>query len=338
MPAAEAPEPEPSGDDLPASTTTEQALVLTPALRVHDGGREAEGPQDPEPADTAPETQPAPVAQDAVLDAVADALVDAALQPGEDTDSARDAAPEENRQAADDGSDHGSDHGAAAHAGEAPVAEVDSLPDAAVQADAEPALLDPEDPCEPEAAEAELFASTSDAPDEGHAQGTGETLEAKIAALETLIGKRNEDWEPEEGDASPAEQAGAQMAGPEPQDADDALDWEDHVAAPEDGAPGSDAHDADATWDAQAAADAMETPPTDEPAQPDHDTGDADLSDTLLGEEPEGMLIDEETLRDMVCDIVREELQGALGERITRNVRRLVRREIHRALASQELD
>ena len=49
-------------------------------------------------------------------------------------------------------------------------------------------------------------------------------------------------------------------------------------------------------------------------------------------------LIDEEALREMVSDIVRQELQGALGERITRNVRKLVRREIHRALASQELE
>jgi len=49
-------------------------------------------------------------------------------------------------------------------------------------------------------------------------------------------------------------------------------------------------------------------------------------------------VIDEEMLRDMVSDIVRAELQGALGERITRNVRKLVRREIHRALTAQELE
>lgn len=48
-------------------------------------------------------------------------------------------------------------------------------------------------------------------------------------------------------------------------------------------------------------------------------------------------LIDEEILRDMVAEIVRQELQGALGERITRNVRKLVRREIHRALSAQDL-
>ncbi|MEO3415447.1 hypothetical protein AAFO92_12390 [Roseovarius sp. CAU 1744] len=52
----------------------------------------------------------------------------------------------------------------------------------------------------------------------------------------------------------------------------------------------------------------------------------------------EEAMLDEEALRDMVSDIVRQELQGALGERITRNVRKLVRREIHRALASQELE
>lgn len=48
-------------------------------------------------------------------------------------------------------------------------------------------------------------------------------------------------------------------------------------------------------------------------------------------------LFDEEMLRDLVSEIVRQELQGALGERITRNVRKLVRREIHRALSAQDL-
>lgn len=47
--------------------------------------------------------------------------------------------------------------------------------------------------------------------------------------------------------------------------------------------------------------------------------------------------LDENSLRDLVAETVRQELQGALGERITRNVRKLVRREIQRALNSQEL-
>lgn len=49
-------------------------------------------------------------------------------------------------------------------------------------------------------------------------------------------------------------------------------------------------------------------------------------------------LLDEEALREMVSEIVRQELQGVLGERITRNVRKLVRREIQRALSAQELE
>jgi len=49
-------------------------------------------------------------------------------------------------------------------------------------------------------------------------------------------------------------------------------------------------------------------------------------------------VMDEDKLRALVADIVRQELQGALGERITRNVRKLVRREIYRVLASQEFD
>ena len=49
-------------------------------------------------------------------------------------------------------------------------------------------------------------------------------------------------------------------------------------------------------------------------------------------------VLDEDSLRELVADIVRQELQGALGERITRNVRKLVRREIHRALTAQNLE
>jgi hypothetical protein len=57
-----------------------------------------------------------------------------------------------------------------------------------------------------------------------------------------------------------------------------------------------------------------------------------------LSERTEALEIDEALLRQMVSDIVRQELQGVLGERITRNVRKLVRREIHRVVMSQEFD
>ena len=46
--------------------------------------------------------------------------------------------------------------------------------------------------------------------------------------------------------------------------------------------------------------------------------------------------IDDVALKEMVADIVRSELQGELGERITRNVRKLVRREIYRAMMTRD--
>ncbi|MGA0539177.1 hypothetical protein [Neotabrizicola sp. VNH66] len=47
-------------------------------------------------------------------------------------------------------------------------------------------------------------------------------------------------------------------------------------------------------------------------------------------------VFDEEMLRDLVREIIREELAGTLGERITRNVRKLVRMEVNRALTARE--
>jgi len=48
--------------------------------------------------------------------------------------------------------------------------------------------------------------------------------------------------------------------------------------------------------------------------------------------------VDEEALRELIAEVVREELQGEMGVRITRNIRKLVRREIRLALAAQELE
>lgn len=48
--------------------------------------------------------------------------------------------------------------------------------------------------------------------------------------------------------------------------------------------------------------------------------------------------MDEEALRDIIAEVVREELQGDMGVRITRNVRKLVRREIRLALAAQDIE
>ncbi len=55
-------------------------------------------------------------------------------------------------------------------------------------------------------------------------------------------------------------------------------------------------------------------------------------------DEPAEPAFDEAAMRDMVRDIIREELQGTLGERITRNVRKLVRAEIARAMAVRDFE
>lgn len=48
--------------------------------------------------------------------------------------------------------------------------------------------------------------------------------------------------------------------------------------------------------------------------------------------------MDEDKLRDLVADVVRQELRGALGERITRNMRKMVRREIYRTVSSRDFE
>jgi hypothetical protein len=49
-------------------------------------------------------------------------------------------------------------------------------------------------------------------------------------------------------------------------------------------------------------------------------------------------VLDETALSEIVRQVLRAELQGELGERITRNVRKLVRAEINRALLARDLD
>ena len=68
----------------------------------------------------------------------------------------------------------------------------------------------------------------------------------------------------------------------------------------------------------------------DDRAASDSDPDADDLADAQF--------IDEDALREIVSALVRAELQGDLGDRITRNVRKLVRREIHHALATRDIE
>ncbi|WP_019296121.1 MULTISPECIES: hypothetical protein [unclassified Leisingera] len=160
----------------------------------------------------------------------------------------------------------------------------------------------------------------------------------KIAELEArgtaAQNRARQHWEPDS-------QTEAPFAGAGP----DTIEWRDEPlplrrtrradngipdAAAEDIAPdtAADPASAEAALDPETAADSLET------AVEDAVTGAA--MDTLA-EEGGDSYLDEDALRDLVASIVREELQGPLGERITRNVRKLVRREIHRALAAHDL-
>ncbi|UYV36560.1 hypothetical protein N4R57_16360 [Rhodobacteraceae bacterium D3-12] len=182
------------------------------------------------------------------------------------------------------------------------------------------------------------------------------TLEHRIAGLEAAVAERDDNWDPDGlGDD---DNAGAPV---------DALRWEDS-AMPlkgwEQDAP-LNVEEAEVLVDntpepaidlasfATSLADAEKTPERGKAAmQDDAKTASAGEERTSLNEAEQGddagaaadlfvtedTVIDEEMLRDMVSEIVRRELQGSLGERITRNVRKLVRREIHRALAARELD
>ncbi|QJF50617.1 hypothetical protein [Roseobacter ponti] len=126
-------------------------------------------------------------------------------------------------------------------------------------------------------------------------------LSEKIAALETAIARTADQWEPD-GNGRDA-YAGTRAP---------SMDWQDGVSFDGKGAPLSD----------------------DDPIEPVATVeGDTDVSWS-----EEDQIIDEAALRLLVGDIVRSELQGELGERITRNVRRLVHREIMRALAARDLD
>lgn len=171
-------------------------------------------------------------------------------------------------------------------------------------------------------------ADTDDAP-------ASAALEDRIAEVEAAVAARDDQWEPdgESGD----EYSGSAVS---------PMAWEDYAPEP---AEDEDASESGPSEEAEAVAGPEaprpEEPQDDsEPERPDHAEDDMESRDfqdddtPLWQDERADAYLDEEALRDMVSEIVRQELQGALGERITRNVRKLVRREIHRALSSHELD
>ncbi|MDQ2092334.1 hypothetical protein [Marimonas arenosa] len=237
---------------------------------------------------------------------------------------------------------------------------------AADEADAEKAEEDAE---EEEATEALFtalkFSHSEPEPEDDRDEAGSTSLASRIAELEDAVAARDDHWDPD-GDGE-GENAGAPV---------EALNWEDDVSdqTGHSHAWGADRLDAMKKSDSLSTAEPAEAGAalTEEKVAPETDGArgveTADQSQLDIAAEPvdetaggeasvanvtfaqdlgpdefdlltdQASVIDEDALRELVAEIVRRELQGVLGERITRNVRKLVRREIHRALAAREFD
>jgi hypothetical protein len=148
-----------------------------------------------------------------------------------------------------------------------------------------------------------------------HAGPTGarDTLSDRLAELEVLMAGQAPQFEDDAAPApdilparaalAPAASAGQALPDPDPP-----------AAGPE--APFIDA-------DADAAPPAAQDRPDPEPPDPPETDPDS------------AMLQHEAVLRALIRDVLREELQGVMGERVTRNLRKLVRAEIARALTAR---
>lgn len=170
------------------------------------------------------------------------------------------------------------------------------------------------------------------------------SLEDRIAELEDAVGGRPQEWEPDGSEDDEQEtpatfvfQHRRPMIEPEPEPFRPQR-TEGLVEAEEPPAAFTAEADAEAPEEAMAEPGAVEETPavTETIAEAEPETAasepqEADPALAALG------AIDEDALRDLVAEIVREELQGELGVKITRNVRKLVRREIQLALAAHGL-
>ncbi|WP_412505715.1 hypothetical protein [Roseovarius sp. SYSU LYC5161] len=288
-------------------------LVLTPSLRVDESAAPATDPGAP-PADAG--ATPAATGDDPEA-ALPDDAPDAADHASEDAGHDVDAPPADAVEAHED--DTASDH---------PLADIGS--EAAEPETLGEVLEAATDMPSPDATAAEESENPDAAPFEDAVDN--EELQQRVAAFEAAIAARDDHWEPD-GQSEDAYSGG----NVEP------LPWSDTTAAPAaDHDTPRDAADTDtdtgpfAEDGGTAEPGPSGTTATDAPADGRHDTERG--ADETAFEYLDDTLIDEEALRDMVSELVRQELQGALGERITRNVRKLVRREIHRALTSQQFD
>jgi hypothetical protein len=328
--SAEPASPEPAE---PRSEKAATRLVLTPALRVSEAKPEAADPIDtayarevppevrevpPEVTDISASSIPG-VEVDTDLASVATDETDAgvagqAVEPAEET-PAEEARSPSDEDATDAGEDAPWKDPWATLYQAAGVTGVEGFQDASDEVEAQSeaslsdAMLEETDPAD------RVFAVVQ-----------------KITELEAKVARSEEQWEPDGRSSDPY--AGTTV---------ETLQWQDHHD--EDPASEETAEEVVSWPESEATADTAEDAgpefgPATETEHADPARGIAEEAitvETLGALTEEDSYLDEDSLRELVAEIVREELQGALGERITRNVRKLVRREIHRALAAQDL-
>jgi hypothetical protein len=139
------------------------------------------------------------------------------------------------------------------------------------------------------------------------------SLEDRIAELEAAVGDQPGQWEPDGSEDADQERPNRFV-------------FQHRTAPAAVAAPGM----------AEAAAPAPRAPEAPQSRQADLDEDDdADDGFDIFEDD---RLPDPDALRDMVAEIVRQELLSDLGQRVTRNIRKLVRREIRRALAARDFD
>lgn len=299
-----------------------EKLVLTPSLRVDDSGADE---AEPVIADEIPEflakkpqgTGGADDDRQDQSDSKNDDPRDVSAAPEQDED---DLGADETVSDTQELGDDATDEDESADAGDEEPDdedEVDNSEDSETSQD-EDGWQEVSEPVSAEADDAYDNDTDEGRPEDRFSGLDRNALKQRVAEFEAAVASRDDQWEPD-GDSGD-EYAGGPV---EP------LPWQDEVPGAPPSEPVSPARDPFAERDVDRPA--MSIPPRQE--RP----GSAQFDAESLADE-EDAILDEEALRDMVSEIVRQELQGALGERITRNVRKLVRREIHRALTSQQFD
>ncbi|MGR3593662.1 MAG: hypothetical protein ACU0B9_02155 [Limimaricola soesokkakensis] len=174
-------------------------------------------------------------------------------------------------------------------------------------------------------------------------------LEETIAELESAITHRADEWEPDGSEPAPVMDWSSARAedtpflsrrhvGPVSTGRAAPSVPRETQSAPQPQAPGPDVEDQRPLSEPETVAEPQEQSAATVRSQPEiAEPAAKSVEATGPMPSPEA-LVDEDTLRRLITEVLREELRGPLGDRITGNLRKLVRREIFRALASGEFE